>query len=686
MHNDRELEMKIQQCLESEHKQSVIYVQCHTTIGIGIVKNIEKMIIDASNNTTVSFTDQLELTSYVVIQAKDDKDLPSIEDLSRRWAELHPDHPPPEFEKLSAQFPNIFRVVMHSLDELLACMSTTAFKMGDHIATVFFRGNCCFLEDLPRTTNLDRLRDAILRDIDDKQVPSDSIHVEYNKDAANAVVLTSNRARAWRSRNSLTLDGRPIMKKDGLACRLIQDVPKDISSSAIENHETFERAVIRSTRSNNHVILELSDREVDEKCIERAAESIGGKGLIIDFYTSTSNPEDSDIDAENWYETEMCDHKSDIMPFMANPQHPIFRFKWNARAFLEQFQRWASTERQAREKGRDTNEKKSNTQRHLLRMTVMLNTIGVVKKGSYRVGGKEIKLKPGRLKTIHYDHKSKLERGATLSASRAIEFSFPSTSVYVLNEDCLVTYQNLVSKGYRPVVLNMANKDSPGGGYRRGDGAQEETLFRRSNYYQSLDVDLDDGKPSARFYCDSNCNLQPLTNQHHMYPMDEFGAIYTSGLTVFRHAEAVGYSFMDEPMFDVSAIAMAAYRDPKLDDKNFLADRYSIGTRKKIENIFAIAHHHKHDALVLSALGCGAFKNPPEHVAALFKSVIEQFAGYFKSIYFAIIDDHNAGQDLNPEGNYRLLQHLLHKITVKPKAHQTINVVRSDVWVSDSTS
>ena len=551
MHNDRELEEKIQQCLERKHKQPVIRVQCHTTIGIGIVhvdtqeekdslvNNIEKMIIDASNDITVSFTDQLELTSYVVIQAKDDKDLPSIEDLSRRWAELHPDHPPPEFEKLSAQFPNIFRVVMHSLDELLACMSTTAFKMGDHIATVFFRGNCCFLEDLPRTTNLDRLRDAILRDIDDKQVPSDSIHVEYNKDAANAVVLTSNRARAWRSRNSLTLDGRQIMKKDYLAYRLIiRDVPKDLSSSTIQNHEMFADTVVKVPPSHEHVILELSDREVDEKCIKRGARRIGDKVLTICMYTATSNPEDSEIDAENWYETEMCDRKPDIMPFMANPQHPIFRFKWNARAFLEQFQRWASTERQARKKDQDRHERNCDHQRHLLRMTVMLNTIGVVKKGSYRVGDREIKLKADRLKTIHYDHKSKLERGTTLAASQSSDFPFTSTSVDVVNEDCLFTYQNLVSKGYRPVVLNMANKDNPGGGYRRGDGAQEETLFRRSNYYQSLDVELDDGKPSARFYCDSNCNLQPLTNQHHMYPMDEFGAIYTSGLTVFRHAES----------------------------------------------------------------------------------------------------------------------------------------------------
>ncbi len=30
-----------------------------------------------------------------------------------------------------------------------------------------------------------------------------------------------------------------------------------------------------------------------------------------------------------------------------------------------------------------------------------------------------------------------------------------------------------------------------------------------------------------------------------------------------------------------------------------------------------------HDAIVLSAFGCGAFGNPPEHIATLFKEIID---------------------------------------------------------------
>ena len=79
-------------------------------------------------------------------------------------------------------------------------------------------------------------------------------------------------------------------------------------------------------------------------------------------------------------------------------------------------------------------------------MTVMLNTIGIIKRGSYRINEKEIKLNPSRLKTILYDHKSTLQRGRTTSLSDATQFPYESTSVKVVDEDCLIVYKDLVKK------------------------------------------------------------------------------------------------------------------------------------------------------------------------------------------------------------------------------------------------
>ncbi|CAF4347814.1 unnamed protein product, partial [Rotaria sordida] len=148
----------------------------------------------------------------------------------------------------------------------------------------------------------------------------------------------------------------------------------------------------------------------------------------------------------------------------------------------------------------------------------------------------EISLKPVRMQTIVYDHKSKLSYGTKISAS-ILKIPYASTSVKVVNEDCLIIYQKLVSEGRRPLLLNMANQTNPGGGYRKGDGAQEENLFRRSNYYQSLDVEIAADDASERLHCNDKYELKPISKRDSFYPMDEFGAIYTTDITVFRQIE-----------------------------------------------------------------------------------------------------------------------------------------------------
>jgi hypothetical protein len=92
----------------------------------------------------------------------------------------------------------------------------------------------------------------------------------------------------------------------------------------------------------------------------------------------------------------------------------------------------------------------------------------------------------------------------------------------------------------------------------------------------------------------------------------------------------------------VDFVAIAAYRNPELiRDSGILTKKYAAKIRKKIETLFAIALSHGHDTLILSALGCGAYHNPPAHIAEIFKAVIYQFGTYFKEIIFAIENSEN---------------------------------------------
>lgn len=69
-----------------------------------------------------------------------------------------------------------------------------------------------------------------------------------------------------------------------------------------------------------------------------------------------------------------------------------------------------------------------------------------------------------------------------------------------------------------------------------------------------------------------------------------------------------------------------------------------VTTLNKMRTIFRIGLSHGHDALVLGAFGCGAFANPPMHIAQLFKQVMneKEFKNKYRKIVFPIIEDQNS--------------------------------------------
>lgn len=145
----------------------------------------------------------------------------------------------------------------------------------------------------------------------------------------------------------------------------------------------------------------------------------------------------------------------------------------------------------------------------------------------------------------------------------------------------------------------MANRHHPGGGVKYGARAQEESIFRRTNIYRSL------------------------------YQFAPWASMYR--LTASCH--------------QLTADGMMAPSPVEL-------------TKNKIRTIFRIGLLNGHDSLVLGAIGCGAFQNPPRHVALLFKEVMNEpeFRNKYRLLYFAILEDHNSHRAHNPEGNLKPFQ------------------------------
>ena len=216
------------------------------------------------------------------------------------------------------------------------------------------------------------------------------------------------------------------------------------------------------------------------------------------------------------------------------------------------------------------------------------------------------------------------------------------TTIEVVDTDCMLEGIRLLDEDYRPAVLNMANRSTPGGGVLNGAGAQEETIFRRTNIFRSLYQFA----PSAEDYGIRKSSLQ--------YPMDRnFGGIYTPSATVFREEESDGFRLMEEPR-KLDFISVAGMNRPDLNPNGMIIDRLVEPIRHKIRTILRIGLVHGHDSLVLGALGCGAFHNPPAQIARLFHEVLmeKEFADKYRHISFAILEDHNSHQRHNREGNY----------------------------------
>lgn len=177
--------------------------------------------------------------------------------------------------------------------------------------------------------------------------------------------------------------------------------------------------------------------------------------------------------------------------------------------------------------------------------------------------------------------------------------------IEVSNSDTFDMAIRYLDEGLKPVVLNMASDKSPGGGVKKGARAQEEDLFRRSNAYQ--------------------------THRRSFYPLSPKELIYSPQVTIIKDSK---YEIIPEKV--VSMIACAAIRKPTLVNERYSQEDYQL-MQYKVDSIFRAAILWGHDSIVLGALGCGAFSNPPRIVASIFKQAVERYKQFFRKIGFAIL-------------------------------------------------
>lgn len=186
------------------------------------------------------------------------------------------------------------------------------------------------------------------------------------------------------------------------------------------------------------------------------------------------------------------------------------------------------------------------------------------------------------------------------------------TKVYVHNRDVIGVMIDL-NKSYPTdlmLVMNLASRTHYGGGYQNGALAQEEELFRKTDY------SLHSGKE--------------------LYPIQKDSFICTPYVTVVKDENYNRLPLKD--LFMVDMIAISAINKPKLVNNHLSKEDYEY-TQMLIRNTFEFAVHHGYKHLVLGALGCGVFKNPPTDIANIYKQIIKEYNGWFETISFAVLSN-----------------------------------------------
>ncbi|RYP42548.1 hypothetical protein DL768_010320 [Monosporascus sp. mg162] len=196
----------------------------------------------------------------------------------------------------------------------------------------------------------------------------------------------------------------------------------------------------------------------------------------------------------------------------------------------------------------------------------------------------------------------------------------------------------------RPAILNFADSHRPGGGWRNGAMAQEEAICYRSSL---------------------NCSITANPNY---YPLHD-GILYSPYVLVAKDANHQRLSGHARTLPTVSVLSVAAIRKPPVKKwevqgfnptgvrmkYGFARDKERDRTKLKMRLCLRTAAEHGHTVLVLGALGCGVYENPPEDVAHCWLEVLKEaefWGNRWRKICFAVLDSRN-------EGIYDIFSHVL---------------------------
>jgi hypothetical protein len=213
-----------------------------------------------------------------------------------------------------------------------------------------------------------------------------------------------------------------------------------------------------------------------------------------------------------------------------------------------------------------------------------------------------------------------------------------------------VTYALTKEFGVCFAALNMANAEGPGGGYTDGLIAQEENMFRRTDCHFALVRETFMPHGETERYTKEHTDLLNGVNGR-VYLDTENRRVCIRGPEkqpdpTDKGKSDIGYKFLENeeifPFYELRAAAVDL-RPSKLGDPQLPFDKDEMSKRIAAQFNTLIDKGVRH--VVLSAFGCGAFKNPAIDVAQIYYKELQEKYMHFDVVAFAIFI--NAGYGPN---------------------------------------
>lgn len=238
------------------------------------------------------------------------------------------------------------------------------------------------------------------------------------------------------------------------------------------------------------------------------------------------------------------------------------------------------------------------------------------------------------MSAVHQSTRSQVFIAETENIIVSSAYKIEKAKVIVSGKRSLEAAEVYAKQGKKVCVLNFASATNPGGGVVNGASAQEECICRCTTLYPCLNADA----MWNAFYTPHRKAANPLYNND---------CIYTPDVCVFKSDTNFPEVLPKYEWWNVNILSCAA---PNLRERPSNAMNPHAGDKavkitsaelkklltKRIRRIFEIAVANGNEVLILGAFGCGAFRNPPEIVAKVFNTVMQDYLCYFDTIEYAV--------------------------------------------------